>query len=573
LTARDDLSRRSAACWVAAATVLGAAFRFSGLAWGAPYFHFHMDEHLVFEDAYLLARSPREAAMSAKFFMYSPGPAYVLDLIVRIYQALAHPLDLTVPRDEVTYMVLGRAISATLGTATIPLVYLVARKVSGRLAGVIASFLLACAVIHLRDSHFFALDVSMAFCTVLTWCALARTVERGTNGATAASGIGLGLGLLCKYSAAFLGPLIGLAELLSPDGPRGATPVRPWRRVAVRTAAAGVLGVGLFLLCDPLVVTYYGKFRSDIKDWVIDPLSGATKPFWIGQFADVNGFTYWFTNLVWWGLGPALEMWGLAGMVWLLFLRDRMAFLAAAFPLAYWLSAGRTASVAPFIRYAVPLAPPLAVAAGAFSADLLRKPRWRWPALIATIVVVSTTMLYAVAYMNVFRMPDSRLMASRWLLKNVPPDAKILVEPSQNTPPMGSYLTNVNFNDSYVLFYPITEKHDYYWLYPLDTYRSLYNRGVDDTFRRNYIQSRLALVDWIVMDETYVETYRHLPESEHGVVKQYYRDLFAGRLGFDLVQTFKVYPSLFGHAIDDDDAEWSFRLFDHPGVYIFHRRS
>jgi hypothetical protein len=567
-----DLSRRYAILWVAAATAIGGFFRFFGLAWGAPYFHFHMDEHLVFQDAYLLARDPRAAAMSAKFFMYSPGPSYVLNIIVRIYEALAHPLNLTIPRDEVTYMVLGRAISAALGTATIPLVYLVAKHVSGRLAGVLASWLLACAVIHLRDSHFFALDVSMTFCTVLTWFVLTRTVERGTTAATVGSGVGLGLSLLCKYSAAFLAPLIGLAELLSPKGPRSVGALAPWVRAAIRATAAVALGIALFLIFNPLVVLYFDKFQSDIKDWVIDPLSGTSKPFWIGQFADVNGVTYWFTNLLWWGLGPALEIWGLAGVVWLLVRRDRVAFLAAAFPIAYWLSAGRTATVAPFIRYTVPLAPPLAVAAAALSADLLHRPRWRMPAMLATGVVMATTGLYALAYMNVFRQPDSRLEASRWLLQNVPANARILVEPSQNTPPMGSYLTAVNFNESYVLFYPQTEKHDYYRLYALDTYRSLYNRGVDDDFRRNYIQTRLAMVDWIVMDETYVETYRHLPASEHGVVKQYYSDLFGGRLGFDLVKTFKVYPSLFGRAINDDDAEWSFRLFDHPGVYIFRRR-
>ncbi len=559
-------------CWLIVATALGGAFRFYGLAWGAPYFHFHMDEHLVFTDAYLLARDTRAAAMSGKFFMYSPGPPYLLNLVVRVYEAFAHPLNLTVPRDEVTYMVLGRAISATLGTATIPLVYVVARHVSGRLAGILAAFLLACSVIHLRDSHFFALDISMAFCTVLTWCVLTRTVERGSVGATAASGIGLGVGLLSKYSAAFLAPLIALAELLSPNGPRSIRPLRPWVRVLIRTTGAVAVGVAVFLIFDPLVMTYFDKFRSDIKDWVIDPLNGTSRPEWIAQFADVNGLTYWFTNLLWWGLGPALEIWALAGVIWLLVRRDRLALLAAAFPIAYWLSAGRTATVAPFIRYIVPLAPALAVTAGVLSTDLLRRPRWRRPEMLATAIVIATTMLWAVAYMNVFRSPDSRLSASQWLIEHVPPDSKILIEPSQNTPPMGSYLTAVNFHDQYVMFYPQTERHDYYWLYPLDTYRSLYNRGVDDNWRRNYIQSRLALADWIVMDETYLEQYKHLPESEHGVVKQYYRDLFAGRLGFHLVQTFKVYPSLFGFTINDDRAEWTFRLFDHPGVYIFHRQ-
>ena len=153
----------------------------------------------------------------------------------------------------------------------------------------------------------------------------------------------------------------------------------------------------------------------------------------------------------------------------------------------------------------------------------------------------------------------------------IPADSKILIEPSHNIPPMGSYLTATDFHTNYVLFYPQTEKHDYYRLYAFDTYRSLYNRGVDDNYRRDYIKSRLALADWIVMDDSYVQQYSHLPETEHGVVKQHYRDLFAGRLGFELVKTFKVYPAILGWTINDDGAEMTFRSFDHPRVFIFKR--
>jgi hypothetical protein len=82
LTAANDVSRRSAVIWVALATMLGAAFRFYGLGWGAPYFHFHIDEHIVFTYADALSRSSREGAMAGKFFMYSPFPMYVLNVIV-----------------------------------------------------------------------------------------------------------------------------------------------------------------------------------------------------------------------------------------------------------------------------------------------------------------------------------------------------------------------------------------------------------------------------------------------------------------------------------------------------------
>ena len=575
MTTAADISRRSALFWLVLATALGALFRFYGLGWGAPYFHFHIDEHIVFTYADALARDSREAANSSKFFMYSPFPMYLLNGIVAVYTSLLHPLDLAVPRDEVTYMLLGRTISASLGTATIPLTYATTRLVAGRRAGVFAAWLLAAAVIHLRDSHFFSLDVSMTFFTVLGYYFAMRIVTRGDAGAEAGSAVALGLGIASKYSAAFLAPLIGLAELLSPRAPAQLIPfdLRRWLRVVVRAAVTIAAGVAIFLVLDWLVIRYFAKFRDDIKVWVIDPLSGATKPEWIAQFADVNPLPYWFTNLLFWSLGPALELAGLAGIAWLLAVRrDRPAILAAAFPILYFLSAGKTATVAPFIRYVVPLAPPLALAAGVLCASLIETPRRRTIGVVTTSIVIGSTLLWAIAYMNVFRQPDSRLEASRWMTQNIPAGSKVLIEPSHNTPPTGSYLTNVNFHSNYVLFYPQTEKRDYYQLYVLDTYRSLYNRGVDDDFRRNYIQSRLALVDWIVIDDTFVQQYQHLPEPDHAVVKRYYRDLFAGSLGFKLVKTFKVYPSLFGLDINDDAAELTFRSFDHPRVFIFMRQ-
>jgi hypothetical protein len=195
---------------------------------------------------------------------------------------------------------------------------------------------------------------------------------------------------------------------------------------------------------------------------------------------------------------------------------------------------------------------------------------------VVVLATVITTGLYALAYMNVFRQLDSRLQASRWLLENVPVDTDILIEPSQQAPPLGSYLTNTDFGRDYVLWGPPRtnpDRHDYYNLHTMDGYRALYNRGPSDEDRRNYIAGRLALADWIVIDDTQKQWYEHLPAPDHTVVKQYYQDLFSGKLGFALVKTFKVYPALFGWTINDDAAELTFRSFDHPRIFVFRRFS
>jgi hypothetical protein len=376
---------------------------------------------------------------------------------------------------------------------------------------------------------------------------------------------------------------VGIAYLLSPARPQNLKPLPAWGRWVVGGMVPIAVAVVTFFVLDPLILWYPDKFLRDFKEQVTDPLTGVIQPIFFAQFADIGSHRlYWFSNLLWWSLGPALEILGLAGVVWLIAKCDRRAAVAASFPIIYYIVAGET--VAPMIRYTLPLAPALAIAAGVAGADWLDRPRWRPAAAVVVGITVLTTGLYALAYMNVFRQPDSRLEASRWLIENVPEGSRILVEPSQNTPPMGSYYTDTKFRRDYVLWGGRSlreaerERKDYYHLFTLDTYRYLYADRYDDAEKQRYIASRLAQVDWIVIDDTYVQWFRTLrnsirpDEREHSaVVARHYQDLFDGKLGFEMVQTFKVYPSLFGLTIHDEAAEFSFRLFDHPRVYVFRR--
>jgi hypothetical protein len=229
-------------------------------------------------------------------------------------------------------------------------------------------------------------------------------------------------------------------------------------------------------------------------------------------------------------------------------------------------------STLPFVRYLVPMVPGLAVAAAVLSTDLLSRRGWRVPALAATALVVGSTVLYGAAYMHIFRSEDARLQASKYLLRHVPRNASILVEPSQNIPPMGQYLTAPEFDEDYVLWGRQQERQDYFRVLGLDSYRYLYDTRVPDAEKRAYIEERLSQATYILTDDTFQQFYAPLPAAQYGPVKDFYRDLFAGRLGFDLVETWKVYPSLFGVEINDDRAELTFRLFDHPRVFLFRRR-
>jgi len=572
LNGSDRLTRTRALALLAAITVVGGWMRFYNLTWSGPYYHFHIDEHFVFAPADLMRRSLHDAAMAPKFFMYSPLPMYALNILRGIYEALNHALDLRIPADEIVYSRLGRGISAALGTMTIPVVYAIAARVAGRAAGVWSAAFFACSVVVIREAHFFSVDNSMLFFAALTLLASLQIAERGGVWPSVFAGLAFGGAILCKYSGAFLAAPIGIAWLASPDRPWPNGAGKSWVRWIALGALPLVVTVVTFFALDPQVLMYWTKFRDDIRTWVTEPLSGTTKPLWVAQFADVtNPRLYWFTNLLWWAVGPALEIWALAGFVWLLLRRDRRALVCAVFGLAYYAAAGAT--IAPMMRYTLPLAPALAIAGGVLSADLIaRRGVIRLVATTLSLVVLAGTGLYAAAYMNVFRQPDSRVVAARYIRRNIPKGAAVMIEPSHNTPPMGDYFDQTDFYREYVWFDDVPHYNSSYQVFSIDVYRRLYQPRPDEE-KRAYIDSKVKNAEWIVMDDTFLQFYQHLPASQHGVVKQYYQDLFDGKLGFELDRTFKVYPSLFGREINDDGAELTFRLFDHPRIFIFKRRS
>lgn len=558
--------------WILAVVVMGAAFRFYGLSWGLPYHHFHIDEHFVFVGADLLREGMRKAAMNPKFFMYAPLPMYLVNVVRAVYEWILGPLNLADPRDAATYMLLGRAISATLGTATIPLVFHIGKRVGGPLAGLLSAAFLAFSVLHLRDSHFFTVDISLVFFCMITLAAALAVADHGRRGAYLVAGLAFGAALLCKYTAVFLVPVLGVAHWCSPNRPQTLVVWREWRswfRWALIGGTPIVCGAALFLALDPMVFLYYDKFRLDVREQITGPLLGGLQPLWNAHFRDIQPQIFWFTNLLPWGVGPALMICGLAGVVWVLTRKTRVATVAAAYPIVFYLVAGQT--ITPFMRYSLPLVPALAMTAGALCAGLLNHERWRRVGLVATAATLVFTCSWAAAYASIYASPDVRLEASQFLAKAMRKGASILVEPSHNIPPMGSYLTAPNFYGDYVGWGPQTTRSDAYVLHTLDVYKHLYGPRLSPEQKQEYIKQRLALADYVLMDDTFMEFYAHLPESENRAVKQYYRDLFEGRLGFRLARAFIRRPSLFGWRVNDDSSELTFTLFDHPEIYLFER--
>ena len=93
----------------------------------------------------------------------------------------------------------------------------------------------------------------------------------------------------------------------------------------------------------------------------------------------------------------------------------------------------------------------------------------------------------------------------------------------------------------------------------------------DSTQKWVEICETLAHVDVIALPTA--RTYGAVPrwQSNYPTTIGYYRALFDGTLGFSLIYTEKVRPSLLGLELKDELGDESLSVYDHPKVVIFRK--
>jgi YYY domain-containing protein len=176
------------------------------------------------------------------------------------------------------------------------------------------------------------------------------------------------------------------------------------------------------------------------------------------------------------------------------------------------------------------------------------------PALVALPALLVLFLLFfrAVQFSSIYSEPHAYELASEWIFKNISPGQRII---------------GVHWDDRLPLSLPGKSAHIYDFEGEENTL-NLYDRP-DDLEKLSITSARLARGDYLILP-----TYR-LPGSiprkaaDYPVSTRFFQLLFAERLGFKLVQTVKVRPSFAGIEQNDDLADESFWVYDHPKIAIF----
>lgn len=326
------------------------------------------------------------------------------------------------------------------------------------------------------------------------------------------------------------------------------------RRQWLKLGAAFVVAIALFALGSPWSILKLGEFLNSMQhEWRMVTRSELVYTF---QFKNQIPYVFPLRNLLDWSLGWALGGCGLAG---LLLVRRHLLFYS--WPIVYLLFV--TSWSTQFVRYYLPVVPFLCVSAAAAIAWTARRNRAGAMAVAGLVLVFSVGR--ATAYQNVFRQEHPWRQMSRWMYDNIAPGKHIVTEHWDDSLPLdlGPPLHPQRF--------PQTQFNIY----------ETFGKESDDTpDRRAYYAQTLERADYLSISTkklwyTLVEATPARRSSgfrRYPLASRYYRALWTGRLGFELVATFTSYPKLFGLEWPTDAYEESASIYEHPHPYLFEKK-
>lgn len=528
---------------------IGVGCRFVGLNWdeGA---QLHPDERFCvsvaqklsfptsaaqFFDSKLSPLSPANA--DDAHYVYGQLPLFVLKIAAQATGKTQMP----------AFLMLGRLLSALFDCGTVIWTLLLARRLFDAAQALFCAALVACAALHIQQSHFFVVDPFAAFFTVASFWAGVRLIQQNRARDAILTGAFFGAALACKLSAglfavALLGFLVVFARRYRPH------------RAVVGALLAVFSAFVVFRLGHPMA--FRGEFgffdlRPDPRFWSDLRQQGAITrgevdvPFnvqWIGRAP------LWYSgrNLGFWGYGWPFLLSAGVGTAFLTCRPRGHAPLVVAAIFALFLLGVQGAAFSKFTRYFLPLTPFCALLAAHGWREIER----RKPVLRLGIPIVAlSAAAWAVAVTSIDGRTHTRIAASRWIETHVPAGASIGNESAWDEGlPLGNVGVQNNFN----------------WI-DFDLH------APDSRFKTAALEAKLDAVEWIFISSG--RGWQNIPRwpAKWPVTTAYYRALFSGKLGFRLEKRFDSFPQLLGWQFPDGNAEEALTVYDHPLVWIFRK--
>jgi 4-amino-4-deoxy-L-arabinose transferase-like glycosyltransferase len=399
--------------------LLALLLRLWGIKYGLP-FAYQIDEERIYVRK--AARMLDAGSLNPHYMHNPPLLTYLLEAIfaVRYGGTEAHRLIGDVP-DRTNLFLIGRALTALIGTIGVGLIFVAARRFFDRRIGLVAALLMAVAFLPVFYSHVALNNVPATAVASGSLIGTAMILRRGAGRDYALAGAFVGVAAATKYlDGIVIAPML-TATLLRPRGP-DTLPLR-------RALAVGIgVAFGAFVICNPFAVIKPLHFLGSL----------GTQGEVVGEHKfgeDPNGGLTYYLRSFTWGLGWAPAIAALAGAV-LLAREDRRRALVLVpiVPLFVLYMGLKTRYFGRWMLPAFPIVCILAAYGAVRVADLVAA-RLRRPQIatllsgLAAAALAAQGIVHSVHNDRVLSRPHTLNLARSWMLDHVPRNAKVVTEP------------------------------------------------------------------------------------------------------------------------------------------------
>lgn len=550
--------------------------RLYGIDWDQG-FHLHPDERMLIMVA---DRINFFNQLNPSFFNYGSLPIYLLKGIAQIIDYF-FSLNLA-NYQKILY--LGRFLSLTFDLVTIYLIYNLAKILFKKeKIAFYSAFFYSIAFFPIQNTHFFISDVFLTTFTTLLILLIIKTFKNLHVASKQRSDKNITLRIFLmaivfaamtatKFTAVIFYPLIiFLIFLLTFYFSKGKI-----KNKFLNFLRLFFLFNFSFLIFNFLFMPYafldFKKFIADISLQIKMNNNPYIFPYTL-QYVNTLPYLYYLKNIFFWGLGPVIALLAILGIFLIIksFLKitfikknskskiKNYHFQITNYPLLfvflfytfYFLIIGRSA--VKFMRYMLPLYPFFTISSG------LALYKIKNLKLNIKNFIVFGLMFFAIfwslMFINIYSQKHTRIVATEWILKNIPAGSTLAVEHWDDRIPLYDF--------------------GYYQYVELSLYEL-----PDDYYKwENLINPQLTQADYIVIasNRLYIPLQKLADCQKYKVcypkTAQYYKKLFNGQLGFKKIAEFAVYPQIkigsFKIKINDQTADESFTVYDHPKILIF----
>ncbi|MEN9407223.1 MAG: hypothetical protein RLZZ455_439 [Candidatus Parcubacteria bacterium] len=506
------------------------------------------------------------SSWNTHFFAYGSFPFYLL----RLAGDLVGLLQKTYAGYDGIQLV-GRLLSTLFDLGTIVVLYHLGRNIHNKITGLIASFLYTISVLPIQLSHFYAVDTPLTFFITLLLFLLVLFYEKPTVKKSLLIGIVFGFSLATKISSLVAFSAIGITLsidflLLFLRSPHRTSLWRPHipafvKKLCIDGSLIIVFTVFTYALLSPYTFIDADKFIQQTNEQSRMTKDAFTFPYTF-QYALKTPYLYELKNIYLFGLGPVLGTLSMIGLF--IFLHASVTsgkkilakhIIILTFLLFYFGIVGGFA--VGFMRYMLPLYPLFCL----FGALTLQKLFTYYPLknkffISCYILLAIFLLVWPLSFLHVYKSTHTRIIATEWIHANIPEGKTIALEHWDDGLPLSGI-------EKYtVLTLPLYEPDtDVKWA------------GIHET---------ISHTDYIILasNRLYVPLQKltecdKLPQGRCYVrTTLYYQSLFNGLLGFKKIAEFSSYPTvpILGLRINDQGADESFTVYDHPIILIFKKQ-